>query len=90
MLTTHVRFLAPKDCPYTLDGTNLFEIRKVRLRPLANSLGLDNTGTHNDLLARIMARLDTLQSPKEIRELAQTQVKKAPVKKPKKKRAKKN
>jgi len=95
MQTTHVRFLAPKDVPYTWHGKSLFEYRKTALRPLSRSLGLNDMGTHNQQLNLIMARLDTLQSPKEIDELAQTQAKEATKKAAKKaatkkKRAKKN
>ena len=69
---TYFHYLAAKDCKYTLNGMNLFEMRKAKLRVVvAKPLGLDMEGTKNEVLGRCILALDRLEAPNEITELAQ-------------------
>ena len=57
------------ECPFRLDGKNLGEYRRARLRILAKRLDISADGTKVELLQRLIARLHQLQSPPEIGEL---------------------
>jgi hypothetical protein len=83
----NIRYLSPKDVQYTLDGKNLYELRKVELRnKLAVPLGIEiNPQTsHNDMLMAVILKLDALEAPNELNELSALRKKEAPKKKKKK------
>jgi len=69
MKTTYTRFLSVKDCPYTQHGRNLAEIRLAKLRPIAQSLEVNSTGTKNDVLTLIIGKLNAIEAPNELSEL---------------------
>jgi hypothetical protein len=58
--------MGAKDCKYTLQGRRLTELRRAELRPIAKTLKVDADGLKNDILRRIVAKLDALQSEAEI------------------------
>jgi hypothetical protein len=69
MHQSYIRYIAPKDCPYTLNGNNLAALRRSALRPIARALKLDDSGTHQQMLPAIISRLATLEAPPEITDL---------------------
>ena len=62
--TTH--YIAAKDCPYTLNGENLAEMRRARLNKIAMALELGPLNTKNETLGAIMARLNAIEADKEL------------------------
>jgi len=69
MQTTFTRFLSVKDCPYTQNGTNLAELRRAKLRPLAKTLEVSSEGTKNEMLGLIIGKLKAIEAPSELSDL---------------------
>lgn len=67
--TTH--FIGSKDCRYTLSGRKLTEYRRAQLRPLAKKLKVDDSGTKNDILRRIISKLDVIGAEAELGNIGQ-------------------
>lgn len=62
--TTH--FIGAREVKYTLHGRRLTELRRAELRPIAKTLKVDADGSKNEILFRVVAKLDALQSETEI------------------------
>jgi hypothetical protein len=63
-----LHYMAPAECPYTLDGANLTTLRRARLHVVARSLGLDFSpqATKQELLQRIVVTLHQRGAGREI------------------------
>jgi len=72
MHTTQINYLSAKDIKYTINGVNIFGLRKARLRVLlAKPLGVDHPNEpKNTMLGDVVRALDALNSPLEIMDLA--------------------
>ena len=83
MQFTNINFVAPAQCPYTVNGVKLIEMRKAALIPHATALGVPVAAdtSKNDLVRMMIGKLDAGGAPLELTELAK--------KKTSKKRAKK-
>lgn len=66
--TKFIRHIAQKDCKYTYNGTNLVEMRRAKLYPIARSLDISGEMSKNDLLIKLVAKLNALESADEITE----------------------
>ena len=70
MITNNpIRYLGPKDCPFTIDGKNLAEMRRSDLRPYAKKFGVSADGSKQEILQRLIGRLKVADAPKELNEL---------------------
>jgi len=87
MKFTSQHFISPKDCPFTLNGKNLVELRRAKLRTYAKALGVDADGTKNEILGGLIVRLRSAEAESEISEFFKRILEES--KKPKKKVAKK-
>lgn len=61
-----VHYLGPKDVPYTLDGKNLVEFRRVELMRVAEKIGIPPAGTKNELLSAIVGKLQAMGANSEL------------------------
>lgn len=61
-----VHFISPRECPYTANGQNIAELRRAKLRKIAESIKVDSTGSKNEILGRVITRLRSLNSDKEL------------------------
>ena len=66
---TPIHYLAPKECPFTIDGKNLVTFRRARLRQIAKSLNVSPDDSKQDILKRIIAKLKVTGAPKELSDL---------------------
>ena len=55
VLASDFSFIAQQDCPLSHGGVNLVTLRRFKLREIARALGLDDGGSKNELLHRILA-----------------------------------
>ncbi len=70
MITNNpIRYLGPKDCPFTIDGKNLAEMRRAELRPYAKKLQVSADGSKQAILLRVIGKLKVIGAPKELNEL---------------------
>ena len=70
MITNNpIRYLGPKDCPFTIGGKNLAEMRRAALRLVAKSFGVDPEGTKQEILIRLIGKLKVADAPKELNDL---------------------
>ncbi len=76
----NVNFVSPAQCPYTIDGRKLIEIRRSNLLATAAALGIEELPTlgKSDMVVQMIAKLSAMDAPHELNELKT---------KPKKKRA---
>lgn len=67
----NVNFVAPAQCPYTIEGRKLIEIRKAVLAPHAAALGIAVTPElgKSDMVRQMIERLDASGAPFELTEL---------------------
>lgn len=61
-------FISSKECPYTVHGKNIAELRRAKLRKIAESIAVNAEGTKNDILGRVISRLRAMNSEKELTE----------------------
>lgn len=66
MKQTTIHYIAAKECPYTLNGRKLTELRRARLRAVAEGLKVSTDGSKNELLKRIIAKLNVIGADSEI------------------------
>lgn len=66
-VTTH-QYIAAKNCPYTVEGTNLVELRRAKLRKIAEAVKVSPEGSKNDILHRLITKLRAMGSEKELTE----------------------
>jgi len=71
---TNIHFISSVNCKYTLNGKNLAELRKVKLRPIARALGVIQDGSKNDMLAAIIAILNSKSAEPELMDLVKARV----------------
>ena len=64
-----INYLGCKDCPFTLNGTNLVEMRRSELRPYAKAMNVSAEGSKQEILKRMIARLKVNDAPKELNDL---------------------
>ena len=70
MITNNpIRYLGPKDCPFTIDGQNLAEMRRAKLRLVAKSFDVSPEGTKQEILIRLIGKLKVSGAPKELNDL---------------------
>lgn len=65
-VTSATHFIGAREIKYTLHGRRLSELRRAELRPLAKMLKVNSDGTKNEILFRVVAKLDALGSEAEI------------------------
>ena len=66
MKQTFVTYISPKQCPYTVDGKNLTEFRRAQLRKVAQAVKVKAEGSKNELLQRIIQKLNLINANKEL------------------------
>ena len=66
---TPIVYLAPKDCPFSIDGQNLVEMRRARLRQIAKAIGVSAADSKQDILKRLIGKLKVAGAPKELTDL---------------------
>ena len=70
MKTTYIDMITPKHCPYTWQGENIANLRRVKLFRLAQAM---NAGTpqhsKNDLLKEMITRLNAMGAEYEISDM---------------------
>lgn len=66
MPDTHVHFIGARECKYRIDGKNLVEYRRARLRLMATKIGVYSGGTKSDLVRRIITRLDSVEAETDL------------------------
>jgi hypothetical protein len=66
MKTTVETIINHLNCPYTLDGENLANLRRVKLQDIGKAIGVVGDMSKNELLTRIMAQLSAMGSEKEL------------------------
>jgi len=64
-----VVYICPKQCPYTIEGVNLAEMRRAKLRTIAKKLKLSPDGTKQEILRRLIGRLAAAEAPSELTDL---------------------
>ena len=64
-----VRYISVKDCPYSIEGNNLAEMRRARLRKIAIAISVSAEGSKQDILKRVIGRLKASGAPKELNDL---------------------
>lgn len=69
METTILKHIGPKDCPYTLKGRNLAEVRRFKIIGIATALDIKATGSKDEMLTMIIAKLNAMESEKELSDL---------------------
>ena len=70
MITNNpIRYLGPKDCEFTINGQNLVEMRRAKLRLVAKSFGVSPDGSKQNILQRLIGKLKVAGAPKELNEL---------------------
>ncbi len=66
---TPIHYLAPKDCPFSLNGQNLAAMRRAKLRQIAKSLEVSPDDSKQAILVRIIGKLKVMDAPKELTDL---------------------
>lgn len=61
-----IHFIGARECPYTLNGRKLTEMRRSELRGIARRIKVNADGTKNELLHRLIARLGAMGVEKEL------------------------
>lgn len=69
MIINPVRYLSTKDCEFTINGVNLAEMRRAKLRPIAKSLRVSAEGSKQEILLRVIGKLKVNGAPKELNDL---------------------
>lgn len=66
---TPIVYLAPKQCPFTINGQNLAAMRRARLREVAKAIGVDPGGSKQEILKRLIGKLKVTGAPKELSDI---------------------
>ena len=64
-----INYIAPKQCPYSLNGENLAAMRRAKLRQIAKSLEVSPDDSKQAILVRIIGKLKVMDAPKELSDL---------------------
>ena len=59
-----------RNCPYTIKGENIANMRRAQLQRIGAKLGITGDMSKNDLLTRLMATFEANQLEHEIGEIA--------------------
>lgn len=66
---THVENIINfRNCAYSFNGTNIANMRRSELQPLAQALGLRGDFSKNQLLTMMITKLDAIGASKELSE----------------------
>ena len=76
MHTTVETIINFRNCPYTLNGENIANLRRVEVQNLAAVLGIRGEFSKNQLLTRMIEKLAAVDAPKELSEQWPTAVRK--------------
>lgn len=57
-----------RNCAYSFNGTNIANMRRAQLQPIAAALGIRGDFTKNQLLTMMIAKLDAVGAAKELSE----------------------
>ena len=67
MHTTTETIINFRNCPYTIGGENLANLRRVKLQQLARKAGIDvGDQSKNQLLTQLLAKLSAMGAPSEL------------------------
>ena len=66
---TRTHYISPHDCKDRHKGKNIWEMRRARLRLIAGALGLNMEGTKNEIIKRLIHKLDDMGAETEISEI---------------------
>lgn len=71
MQFTNVNFISANQCPYTIDGRKLIEMRKAALAQYAESLGVSIRAdtSKNDVVVQMMTKLEAMGAPYELNDI---------------------
>ena len=69
MQISRIHYLGSPEIKYTINGKNLYEMRRAELSKLASRLELPTRGKHHELLSVITHKLNILGAPDELTEL---------------------
>ena len=61
-----VHYLAPKECEFSIGGSNLVTFRRAKLRLIAKSMSVSPDGSKQEILRRVIAKLKAMGAPKEL------------------------
>ena len=64
-----VNYIAPKQCPYSLNGENLAAMRRAKLREIAKKLKVSPDDSKQAILVRLIGKLKVMDAPKELTDL---------------------
>lgn len=68
MRTTVETIINYRNCPYSLNGDNLANLRRAQLQPIAAAVGIRGEFTKNQLLTRLIEKLAAMGASTEISE----------------------
>ena len=54
---THINYIMPADCRYTIDGENVASLTRGRLRKVAQALNVNPEGVKDAILRRVLEDL---------------------------------
>lgn len=61
------RYISPNECPYSVAGENLADMRRAKLARVAQSLGVFHVEhSKNDMLHAVIAKLRKDEAPEEL------------------------
>lgn len=66
MKNNFVTYISAKQCPYSFEGKNLTEFRRAKLRKIAQAVKVNAEGSKNELLQRIIGKLNLIGAEKEL------------------------
>lgn len=66
MKTTTETIINFRNCPYSINGENLANLRRAQLQPLAAAIGIRGEFTKNQLLTMMLAKLAAMDASKEL------------------------
>ena len=69
MKINRTHYIAPKECPFTLNGENLASLRRAKLNKIANAIKVETKDSGNATLGLVIVRLKALGANPEIGDL---------------------
>ena len=66
---TPVVYISVRDCPFTWKGQNLAAMRRAEIRPLAKGVKVSADGSKQEILKRLLGKLQAMDAPKELSEI---------------------
>ncbi len=68
MKTTTETIINFRNCPYSMNGENLANMRRAALQPIAAAVGIRGELSKNQLLTLLIGKLNAMGAPKELSE----------------------